>query len=96
MMQSWLTFHSLVTVVMLMGLSATTVRYLLKVLHRLVVDSPRIYSVSMWIQVCGLVYIDYIFLSYWSFGLLSHSMWLKIALFFANFSLIFVSKLTMI
>ena len=81
---------------MLLGLSATNVRYFLKVVHRILLESQRIYSPSMWLQVCGLTYLNYIFLSYWSFGLISSCWFIKSMLFLINFVVIAISKVSMI
>ena len=41
--------HATLSVLFLMGLASTLVRYLKKIVHRLSVDSPQFYDISFWV-----------------------------------------------
>lgn len=80
---------------MLMGLCATLARYLCKLVHRIVVESPKLSNTSFWLQLCGIVYLTYIFQAYWSLGLLQSGI-LKLDLIFTNTLIFMLLKVVMI
>ena len=80
---------------MLMGLCATLARYFSKLMHRIVVESPKLLNASFWLQLFGIFYLTYIFQAYWSFGLLQSSI-LKLDLMFTNTLIFMLLKVVMI
>ena len=78
-----------------MGIAGTLARYFNKLVHRFVVESPKLFSTSFWIQILGVLYLAYIFQSYWFFGLLQ-SWFLKLDLLFTNTLVFALLKVVMI
>ena len=70
--------------ILLIGISGTLARYLRKLLHRFVAESPKLYQTSFWLQIAGVIYICYIFNQYWSMGLLTGHWFLKLNLLLVN------------
>jgi len=83
-------------VLFLMGLSGTLARYFCKVVHRVAADSPKVYNTQFWLQVVAVVYLAYIFLSYWHLGLYTGHWFLKFNLLFFNVAIFLALKIIMI
>mmetsp|Transcript_11553 Transcript_11553/g.15611 ORF Transcript_11553/g.15611 Transcript_11553/m.15611 type:complete len:188 (-) Transcript_11553:66-629(-) len=84
------------SVLYLMGLSATLARFVRKIVHRISVDSPRAYDLSFWLQVVALLYLAYTFLAYWELGLIRDHWLLKMNLLVFNTVVFFVIKVVFI
>ena len=79
-----------------MGLSCALARYFLKLMHRFVAESPKAYNTSLWLEILGLLYFCYIFLTHWSLGLLTNHWFLKSIVLLTNALLITLHKIVMI
>ena len=79
-----------------MGLSGTLARYFRKVVHRIVAESPKVYNSQFWLQVVAVLYLAYIYLSYWHMGLFTGHWFLKFNFLLINTILFAALKIVMI
>ena len=88
--------RSMTSVLFIVGLSATIVRYFKKMVHRYSAESPKFYDASFWLQLVAVLYLVYIFVYYFHLGLLFGRPFLKTMVIFVNFSVLLVTKTALI
>ena len=88
--------NATVSVLFLMGLSGTLARYFRKIVHRIVAESSKVYNTQFWLQIVAVMYLAYIFLTYWHLGLMTGHWFLKFNFLMLNVIIFVALKIIMI